>query len=131
MFTGLLGAVSWASAQGPSVDERINAVVTPVSHFLSGLIFASIPSVRPRLPLIVVWLAVAAIVCTLSFRFVNIWGFKHGIDLVRGRYATTRRARHGHAFSAADHSRFRDGGSGKYRGVAVALTSVGPARRSG
>lgn len=127
VFTGLLGAVSWASAQGPSVDERINAVVTPVSHFLSGLIFASISVGEAQVPLIVVWLAVAAIVCTLSFRFVNIWGFKHGIDLVRGRYGNDADApgmvTHFQALTTAVSGTV---GLGNIAGVAVALSLGGP-----
>lgn len=36
--------------------------------------------------LIVVWLVVVVIVCMFSFCFVNIWGFKYGIDFVCGCY---------------------------------------------
>ena len=122
---GLLSASQFAAAQ--TVDERINAVVTPVSSFLSGLIFASVPVAGTQVPLIVVWLAVAAVVCTLSFRFVNLWGFKHGIDLVRGRYGNDPDApgmvTHFQALTTAVSGTV---GLGNIAGVAVALSVGGP-----
>lgn len=122
---GLLSATQFAAAQ--TVDERINAVVTPISSFLSGLIFASVPVAGTQVPLIVVWLAVAAVVCTLSFRFVNLWGFKHGIDLVRGRYGNDPDApgmvTHYQALTTAVSGTV---GLGNIAGVAVALSVGGP-----
>ena len=124
VFAGLL---SFSTASAQSVDERINAVVTPISNFLSGLIFASVPFAGAQVPLIVVWLAVAALVCTLSFRFINVWGFKHGIDLVRGRYGNDPNApgmvTHFQALTTAVSGTV---GLGNIAGVAVALSIGGP-----
>jgi AGCS family alanine or glycine:cation symporter len=39
-------------------------------------------------PLVVLWLAFAALFFTLRFQFVNFRAFRHAIDCVRGRYTT-------------------------------------------
>ena len=39
-----------------------------------------------KLPLVVLWLMIGATFFTLRFRFINLRGFRHAIDCVRGRY---------------------------------------------
>ncbi|HLU48915.1 MAG TPA: hypothetical protein VK116_12560, partial [Planctomycetota bacterium] len=41
----------------------------------------------PGVKLVVLWLIFGAVFFTLMTRFVNIWGFRHAIDLVRGKYS--------------------------------------------
>ena len=41
-----------------------------------------------QIPLVVAWLVLGALFFTFRFQFVNIRGFRHGIDCVRGRYST-------------------------------------------
>ncbi len=42
---------------------------------------------QKNIPFIVVWLVLGAIFFTLRMRFINFRGFKHAIDLVRGKYS--------------------------------------------
>ena len=52
-----------------SLAERINNTLTPVSDFVSSIIFYSVDVFGVSLPLVVVWLMTAAIILTFSFRF--------------------------------------------------------------
>ena len=38
------------------------------------------------MPLVVLWLAAGAIFSTVYFGFINLRGFKHAIELIRGDY---------------------------------------------
>ncbi|MFN4250597.1 alanine/glycine:cation symporter family protein [Deinococcus sp.] len=111
-----------------SFDDRINAVVTPVSSFLSGVVFASLPVAGVPVPLIVVWLLVAAVVCTVAFRFVNLTGFWHAIQIVRGRFDTPTADTPGTIthFQALSTAVSGTVGLGNIAGVAVAISLGGP-----
>ena len=54
---------------------------------LAAVVFYSVPVAGADVPLVVVWLVTAAVWFTVSFRFVNLRGFRHAIDLVLGRVA--------------------------------------------
>jgi len=78
------------------------------------------------LPLVVVWLIVGAVFFTLRFHFVNLRGFRHAIDCVRGRYTRageTGEISHFQALSAALSATV---GLGNIAGVAVAVGLGGP-----
>lgn len=110
-----------------TIDERVNAALSPLNSWLSSLIFASVSLGGVQVPLIVLWLAAAAVVFTLSFRFINFWGFKHGLDLVRGRYGHDPEApgtiTHFQALATAVSGTV---GLGNIAGVAVAISLGGP-----
>jgi AGCS family alanine or glycine:cation symporter len=79
-----------------------------------------------KLPIVVVWLSLAALFFTLRFRFVNLRGFRHGIDVVRGRYThagETGEISHFQALSAALSATV---GLGNIAGVAIAVGVGGP-----
>ncbi len=79
-----------------------------------------------ELPLVVAWLAVGAVFCTLYFRFANLRLFRHGYDCVRGRY--TRPGEHGEIshFQALSAALSATVGLGNIAGVAVAVKLGGP-----
>jgi AGCS family alanine or glycine:cation symporter len=58
-----------------------------------------------QLPIVVVWLSCAALFFTLRFRFVNLRGFRHGLDVLRGRYPPHSPPRSASATSRASPSR--------------------------
>lgn len=62
--------------------ENIDKALTPVSNFVSSIIFFSVDVAGVSLPLVVVWLITAAAVLTLSLRFINLRGFRHAWKLV-------------------------------------------------
>ncbi|WP_261664854.1 alanine/glycine:cation symporter family protein [Deinococcus sp. Marseille-Q6407] len=82
-----LSGIAVAAAPGQlGLDERINNAVSPISSAIARVVFYTVPVAGADLPLIVVWLIAAALIFTMSMGFVNISGFGHAIDIVRGKY---------------------------------------------
>jgi AGCS family alanine or glycine:cation symporter len=127
----VLGALAaplpaWAQNAPTSVDERISAAIQPFSEAVAGLIFYSVPVAGTRFPLIVGWLIVAALIFTIYFRFVQVRGFCHAIDVVRGRYSDPTHQGEVTPFQALTTAVSGTVGLGNIAGVAVAV-SVGGA----
>jgi len=79
-----------------------------------------------QLPIVVVWLVTGALFFTFRFQFVNVRGFRHGIDCVRGRYSAPGgpgEITHFQALSAALSATV---GLGNIAGVAFAVGIGGP-----
>ena len=84
------------------------------------------PSPARDLPLIVVWLIVGGIVCTLAFRFVNLRGFRHSARVIRGDYSSREHPGEATPFQALSTAVSGTVGLGSIGGVAVAVTLGGP-----
>ncbi|MBX2862639.1 MAG: hypothetical protein KTR27_03720, partial [Leptolyngbyaceae cyanobacterium MAG.088] len=83
--------------------KGIDAIVQPINETLGNFFFFPIGG-ENGFPFIVLWLFIAAIFFTVRMGFINIRGFKHGIDVVRGRYDDTHdqgEVTHFQALSAA------------------------------
>ena len=95
---------------------------------LSKVIFLDVAfwSDTADVPLVVLWLALGALYFTLRFRFINLRGFRHALDCVRGRY--TRPEDHGEIthFQALSAALSGTVGLGNIAGVAVAVGVGGP-----
>lgn len=77
-------------------------------------------------PFIVAVLALGSVFFTLWFRFINVRGFKHAIDVVRGRYDNPDdegEISHFHALTSALSATV---GLGNIAGVAIAIQKGGP-----
>jgi AGCS family alanine or glycine:cation symporter len=79
-----------------------------------------------KLPAVVVWLSFAALFFTLRFRFVNLRGFRHGVDVVRGRYTKSSEIGEISSFQALSAALSATVGLGNIAGVAVAVGVGGP-----
>lgn len=74
-----------AESDSANLAHEIDAAFAPVSNAVNSVIFYSIDFFGVSLPLVVVWLIVAALVFTVSLRFINLTGFGHALALVSGR----------------------------------------------
>jgi len=79
-----------------------------------------------KLPLVVVWLIFGATFFTLRFRFINLRGFRHAIDCVRGRYTQPDEAGEITHFQALSAALSATVGLGNIAGVAFAVGIGGP-----
>jgi AGCS family alanine or glycine:cation symporter len=113
------------------IDQTINDAFTVVSTAVQDVIFYSVTIAGATFPLVVAWLALAAIIFTIYYRFINFRGFTHAIRLVKGEYTgPTRSARC--RTSRRSPPRCRHRRLGNIAGVAVAdQPSAARARRSG
>ncbi|WP_422366558.1 alanine/glycine:cation symporter family protein [Pelagibius sp.] len=131
-LTALLWApASWAQdAAGAvelSLDERINQTISPVTNAIAGVIFYSVPvSDEIAIPVIVVWLVVAALFATLYFNFISVRAFGHAVELVRGDYSDPKDAGEVSHFQALATALSGTVGLGNIAGVAIAVSIGGP-----
>lgn len=119
-------AQSWASETGKSLDDAINAFMEPIVDVVLSIVFVSVPIGEVGLPLVVVWLVAAAVFFTFYFKFINIHGFKHAIDLVRGKYDHDQGPGEVTHFQALATALSGTVGLGNIAGVAVAIAAGGP-----
>lgn len=127
----LLGAstalFAFEASAAPSVDDRIQSLLGPFADWLSALVFHEIPlPAGLQASAIVIWLAIACVVLTVYFRFINVRGFVHGFRLIRGDYADPAGPGEVSHFQALTSALSGTVGLGNIAGVAVAITVGGP-----
>ena len=108
------------------IDAAINAAVEPVASALSSFIFYSIKVGEADLPLIVLWLIIAATFFTFYFGFVNIRGFPHALRLLRGDYTDPEHKGEVSHFQALATAVSGTVGIGNIGGVAIVISIGGP-----
>lgn len=77
-------------------------------------------------PIVVLWLVVAGAVLTAFMGFINLRGFRHAIDVTRGRYDNPHDAGEVSHFQALSAALSATVGLGNIGGVALAVTLGGP-----
>ena len=113
-----------AAASAQDMAARVDAAFGAATGWFVALVFADLPGTS--FPWIVLWLVAAAAVFTLATAAVQWRGFRHALDLVRGRYSDpsdTGEVSHFQALSAALSGTI---GLGNIAGVAVAMSIGGP-----
>lgn len=68
-----------------SIIEKIDSAFAPISEAANAVIFFKVTLFGVALPLVVIWLILAAIIFTFYLGFVNLKGFGHAVSLVTGR----------------------------------------------
>jgi AGCS family alanine or glycine:cation symporter len=109
-----------------TLDERINTWLAPVADWFGKVIFFSVPVAGAELPLIMAWLIMGGIVCTLAFRFVNLRGFRHSLHVIRGDYSRRDHPGEASPFQALSTAVSGTVGLGSIGGVAIAVGLGGP-----
>ena len=102
--------------------ENIDSFFGGFVSFLAPILFYSING----FPLIVLILLVGSLTFTFYFKFINIRGFSHSIDIIRGKYDNpddTGQISHFQALTSALSATI---GLGNIAGVAVAVSLGGP-----
>ncbi len=113
------------AAEG-GIDQTINDAFADVSTAVQEVIFYSVTVAGATFPLVVAWLALAAIIFTIYYRFINLRGFTHAIRLVKGEYTRPDEVGEVSHFQALATAVSGTVGLGNIAGVAVAITIGGP-----
>lgn len=124
ILLGLILFPSLAFAEG--IDAAIDKAVEPVAKGLASFIFYSVEIAGADVPLIICWLIFGAAFFTVYLRFINIRGFKHAIDIVRGRYDDPEHAGEISHFQALTAAVSGTVGIGNIAMVAVMVSLGGP-----
>ncbi|MEL6861623.1 MAG: alanine/glycine:cation symporter family protein [Pseudomonadota bacterium] len=109
-----------------SLDSIINEFVQPVTDALSSFIFYDVTIAGSDVPLIVCWLIAGACFFTAYLGFINIRGFGHAVNVVRGKYSnpdSEGEITHFQALTAAVSGTV---GIGNIAGVAITVSIGGP-----
>ena len=125
LFVGAPKPISWPNPTPEFADDA--STFDRVSGWITSLVFYG-PSAggEVAIRLIVIWLVTAAIFFTIWLGFLNIRGFKHAIDLVRGKYSDPDDAGEVSHFQALATAVSGTVGLGNIAGVAIAISIGGP-----
>lgn len=123
------------AAEGGGFLDTVNEFFRPLDEFwgenINGNIanvffYDIIPGDAVTLPLAVIWLVIGAVFFTLRMNFINLRGFKHAIDVVRGKYSNPDDAGEVSHFQALTAALSATVGLGNIAGVAIAVSIGGP-----
>ncbi|MCK9310894.1 MAG: alanine:cation symporter family protein [Bacteroidales bacterium] len=110
-----------------SINQFFEPLVQELSKVLFWDPFAAVGlKLGAAVPFIVVWLIAGAIFFTIYLKFINIRGFKHGVDLALGRYTKHKGKGETSHFQAISTALSSTVGLGNIAGVAIALSMGGP-----
>lgn len=107
------------------IDETVQQYFGPVSDWIVDKVFFAVDINGASVPLIVLWLIIAAIFFTIWLGFPQ-FNLKHSINLVRGRYSKPEDAGEVSHFQALATAVSGTVGLGNIAGVAVAISLGGP-----
>ncbi len=119
LAVGALAAVAGAGG-GPLINDYFGYIVSGIKFVL----YANIPYVD--MPLVVFVLFAGALFFTLRFRFINFRGFKHGFDVLLGKYDDPNDPGDVSHFQALSSALSATVGLGNIAGVAIAVSLGGP-----
>jgi len=100
------------------IDEAFGALV----EYLGPVLFYEVYG----FPLITLVLLIGALLFTVYFKFINIRGFMHSIDIIKGKYDNPRDTGQISHFQALTSALSATIGLGNIAGVAVAVSLGGP-----
>lgn len=125
----IVSTISGASAvesEAAGLDQVISDFISPVTNQIVSWVFFSVTVGSVAIPLIVVWLMLGAVFFTGYFGFINVIGFRHAIDLVRGKFDDPDSKGEVSHFQALSTALSGTVGLGNIAGVAVAISVGGP-----
>ncbi|MGK7901107.1 MAG: alanine/glycine:cation symporter family protein [Hormoscilla sp.] len=115
-------AIAQEPAAGQSWIASIDAIFASLVAAIFRVLFFSIGG----FPLIVLWLIAGGAFFTLRMNFINIRGFRHALDVVRGTYDDPLETGEVSHFQALATALSATVGLGNIAGVAIAVSVGGP-----
>lgn len=116
--------LDWIEAAAQAIAKVVTRVLGPISDFLGHYVWGWPPEPWPSL-LVMVLLGTGLFV-TLRLLFVQVRGFKHAIDITRGRYDDPKDEGDLKHFQALTTALSATVGIGNIAGVAIAIRMGGP-----
>ena len=108
-------------------QEQADNAMGVVNGIISAVFFFDVMFWNDvTLPLVVLWLVVAAVFLTVRMGFINFRAFKHAIQVTRGRYTDPNEPGEVSHFQALTTALSATVGLGNIAGVAIAVSIGGP-----
>ncbi len=117
------------AAQSKGLDERINEWIEPYTDAITSFVFYAVQlgsDESTAMPLVIIFLLLAATFFTFYFKFVNIRGFGTSVRTVQGKYSKVEDEGEVSHFQALTAALSGTVGLGNIAGVAVAISIGGP-----
>jgi AGCS family alanine or glycine:cation symporter len=109
------------------INKALKTSVGPYLEIISDAIFFPIPlGSNHDMPFVIIWLLVGALIFSVYMGFINFRGFKHAIDVARGRYDDPKDPGEVTHFQALTAALSGTVGLGNIAGVAIAVSVGGP-----
>ncbi|MBP1676717.1 MAG: amino acid carrier protein [Bacteroidetes bacterium] len=126
-----LTTLSAQSQTSGSFSDSVNNFFSPIVKFLDAVLFwdpvaALGIDAGIKIPFIIIWLVFGALFFTIYFRFINLRGFRHAIELVMGKFDKEGHDGEISHFQAIATATASTVGLGNIAGVAVAISLGGP-----
>jgi len=125
IILGFITLLVMSGSAFAGIDEAINSATAPIAALIGQIVFFKIPVFGANLPVVVLWLVVGAVFFTFRMGFINLTGFKHAIELVRGDWTDPKGHGEVSHFQALATAVSGTVGIGNIGGVAVAVTVGG------
>ena len=126
LFPGVMAALFSTATAATGFDQQVESLVRPLANGLANIVFYEIEQLGQGFPLIVLWLAVAALFFTFYMGFINLRGFGLALRHVRGHYHDPSANGEISHFQAVATAVSGTVGIGNIGGVAVAIAIGGP-----
>ena len=122
----LFTAFSLASIAQEAAEEEVVENSRDIWTIIGDFIFTSVPLGEGiSMPFVIIWLLVGATIFTVYMGFINLRGFKHAIDVVRGRFDDPDDPGEVSHFQALTAALSGTVGLGNIAGVAIAVSLGG------
>src|SRR5665647_1308237 len=121
----------WAQDSNNSLSDSMNSLFKPLLAFMDRILFWD-PfqsmgfDFGTKVPFIIVWLIFGAVFFTIYFRFINLRGLKHAVQLVFGVFDKDGHEGEISHFQAISTACASTVGLGNIAGVAIAISIGGP-----
>ncbi len=112
--------------EAKTIDDSINDFMEPITGAIEKVVFFTVPIGDMDVPFVLIWLITGALFFTVYMKFVNIRGFRHAIDVVRGKYDNPKDSGEVSHFQALTAALSGTVGVGNIAGVAIAISLGGP-----
>ncbi|MFA5044907.1 MAG: alanine/glycine:cation symporter family protein [Paludibacter sp.] len=121
----------WAQSSTNSLSDSMNSLFKPLLAFMDRILFwdpfqAMGFEFGTKVPFIIVWLIFGAVFFTIYFRFINLRGLKHAVQLVFGVFDKDGHEGEISHFQAISTACASTVGLGNIAGVAIAISIGGP-----
>ena len=105
-------------------QHPVSKTINEMRHNKSEYVLAT--PLEKHFPFVVIWLVLGAIFFTIRMKFINVRGFRHSLDLVRGKFDNPDDPGEVSHFQALATAVSGTVGLGNIAGVAIAISVGGP-----
>lgn len=127
LLVGMLAPIfAFAQEEAGGIDDALQRIFEPITDAVNAVVFVPVTIAGFEIPFVLPWLIIGAAIFTIYMGFVNISGFKHALDVVRGKYDDPDDDGEVSHFQALTAALSGTVGVGNIAGVALAVSLGGP-----